>query len=213
MAARHLTLSPLLMQQCLRDLLLVKLTLIPKYKLTRVTSRMKPGGLCCKCSDHTTGWARTFQCQPHFFSQLPRKLAESRKQSSMTLKMQKAQGICLIHLCMQHALGNISIGNRKEVNPPKLTCQSISCSFAGFNHCQMFICSFFQLQTCAAAGANTALGKLQKSRAELSCPSSGGACLCLLSQCCLGPKGIFSNKPTNPKVLVSGTGGLTYLRH
>lgn len=131
----------------------------------------------------------------------------------MTLKMQKAQRICLIHLCMQHPLGSISIGNRNEINLLKLTCQSISCSFAGFNQSYMFICSFFQLQTCVAAGANTALGKLQKSRAELPCPNSLGACLCLLSQHCLGPKGSFSNKPTKPKVLMSGAGGLTYSRH
>lgn len=33
------------------------------------------------------------------------------EKSSMTLKMQKAQEICLIHLYMQHALGSTSIRN------------------------------------------------------------------------------------------------------
>lgn len=85
MAARHLTLPQpssdgAMLEEPSQGPLLVRLTLIPKYKLTRVTLGCYPSGLGCKCSDDTTGTQdgqRTFQCQIHFLSQLPRKLAES----------------------------------------------------------------------------------------------------------------------------------------
>lgn len=56
-------------------------------------------------------------------------------------------------------------------------------------------------------------GKPPKSRTWLHCPDSLGACTRLHPQWCLGPKWSLSNKPRKSKVPVSGTEGLTYLRH
>lgn len=60
MAARHLTLPQpssdgTMLEEPSQDPLLVRLTLIPKYKLTRVTLGCYPSGSGRKCSDHTTG--------------------------------------------------------------------------------------------------------------------------------------------------------------